>query len=186
MGNPKAPIFQLKLLEKLLFACLCSLLLLASCQKKEEPKVQAPYPSSPIYAEDELKLLRNEVNQNPRNISAWTKFGNTLMDSHRYQEAIDAYQKALELDQKNVDVRVDMGTCFKYIGQFERAVEEYRKAITIDPRHVNAYRNLGVVLGFDLGNKKEAIKALEESLRLSPSGPDADNARKALTELTKS
>jgi tetratricopeptide (TPR) repeat protein len=185
MEKPKAPIFQLKLLKNLLLACLSSLLLLASCQKKEEPKVQSPYPSSPIYAEDELKLLRNEVNQNPKDIAAWIKFGNTLMDSHRYQEAIDAYQKALELDQKKVDVRVDMGTCFKYIGQFEKAVEEYRKAIAIDPRHVNAYRNLGVVLGFDLGNKEEAIKALEESLRLSPHGPDADNARKAIAELTK-
>ena len=107
------------------------------------------------------------------------------MDSHRYQEAINAYQKALELDQDKVDVRVDMGTCFKNIGQFNRAVEEYRKALTIDPRHVNAHRNLGVVLGFDLGDKKEAIKELEESLRLSSYGPGADNARKMIEELKR-
>jgi len=46
--------------------------------------------------------------------------------------------------------------------------------------------NLGVVLGFDLGNKKEAIKELEESLMLSPYGPGTDNTRKMIEELRRS
>ncbi len=186
MREPKITILQSTLLKKLLLACLSSLLLLAGCQKKEEPKVQAPYPSGPVYAQKEIRLLEEGARQNPENAVAWTKLGNALMDAHRYQEAVDAYQKAVELDQKNVDVMVDLGTCFKNIGRFDRAVEEYRKAITIDPRHVNAHRNLGVVLGFDLGDKKEAIKELEESLRLAPYGPGADNARKMIEELKRS
>lgn len=186
MGGPKIPSLQLTLLKNLLLACLSSFLLLAGCQKKEEPKVQAPYPSGPVYAENEIKLLETAVRQNPKNAMSWTKLGNALMDTRRYQGAIDAYQKAVELDQKNVDVRVDLGTCFKNIGRFDRAVEEYRKAITIDPRHVNAHRNLGVVLGFDLGDKTGAIRELEESLRLAPYGSGADNARKMIEVLKKS
>ena len=180
------PIMRLRFLKNVFFVCLFSILLSTGCQKKEEPKVQVPPPSGPVYAEKEIRLLEDGARQNPGKAVAWTKLGNALMDAHRYQKAIDAYQKALELDQKNIDVRVDMGTCFKNMGQFDGAVEEYRKAIAVDPGHVNAHRNLGVVLGFDLGDKKGAIKELEESLKLSPYGPGADTAKKMIEELKRS
>jgi tetratricopeptide (TPR) repeat protein len=82
-----------------------------------------------------------------------------------------------------VDVRVDMGTCYRNTGRPDRAVEEYRKALAINPRHLNAHRNLGVVLAFDLGDKKQAIKAFEEYLRLSPNAPDADQLRQEIARL---
>jgi tetratricopeptide (TPR) repeat protein len=105
------------------------------------------------------------------------------MDTSRFHEAIDAYQKVLELDPKNVDVIVDMGTCYRGIKRSDRAAEEYRKAIAINPRHLNAHRNLGTVLLFDLGNKKQGIKELEEYLRLSPNTPDANQIRQEIARM---
>jgi tetratricopeptide (TPR) repeat protein len=170
-------------MKRILIACLASFLLLANCQKKEEPKAQAPYPAGPVHEENEIALLQNIVKQDPRNVRAWIKLGNSLMDTHRYQEAIDAYQKAIELDPKNMDVMVDMGTCYRNIGRPDSAVEEYRKAIAINPRHPNAHRNLGVVLAFDLGDKKQAIKEFEEYLRLSPNAPDDYQLRQEIARL---
>jgi tetratricopeptide (TPR) repeat protein len=170
-------------MKRILIACLASLLLLANCQKKEEPKGQSPYPGGPVQGQSEITFLQDIVRQDPKNVGAWIKLGNFLMDTHRYQEAIDAYQKAIELDPKNVDVRVDMGTCYRNIGRPDSAVEEYRKAIAINPRHLNAHRNLGMVLAFDLGDKKQAIKEFEEYLRLSPNAPDADQLRQEIARL---
>lgn len=167
----------------LLTACLALFLLLANCQKKEEPRVKAPLPPVSIQTQKEITLLQDLVRQDPKNVDVWIKLGNILMDTYRFQEAIDAYQKVLELDPKNVDVRVDMGTCFRNIGRFDRAVEEYKKAISINPRHVNAHRNLGVVLAFDLGQKEQAIKELEEYLRLSPDAFDAQQIRQMIAQL---
>ena len=178
----KASIHHFKLLIKILvLVSLASFLFLADCRKKEEPVVSAP-----VYSQNEMRSLRDAVNRHPKDITAWINLGNAFMDNRRYQEAIDAYQKALELDPKDVDVRVDMGTCFRNIGQPARAVEEYRKAIAINPGHLNAHRNLGIVLGFDLGDKETAIKELEEFIRLSPNGPQADSARKTIEKLKKS
>jgi tetratricopeptide (TPR) repeat protein len=170
-------------MKKLFIACLAAFLFLATCQKKEEPKVQTPLPSGPIQTQNEIRLLQNAVMQNPKNIVAWINLGNMLMDSSHFQEAINAYQKALELDTKKVDVMVDMGTCYRGIGMSDRAVEEYRKAIAINPRHLYAHRNLGTVLLFDLGNKKEGIKELEEYLSLSPNAPDANQIRQEIARL---
>ena len=173
---------HLNLLMKILvFVSLASFLFLANCRKNEGPVVSAP-----TYTDNEMKSLKDATSRSPGDVTAWIKLGNAFMDNRRYQEAIDTYQKALELDPKNVDVRVDMGTCFRNIHQPARAVEEYRKAIAIDPGHVNAHRNLGIVLGFDLRDKEAAVRELEESIRLSPYGPQADSARKAIEKLKKS
>jgi len=170
-------------MKGLFIACLASLLFLATCQKKEEPTVQTPFPAGSIYVQNEIKLLQDVVRQDPENLNAWIKLGNILMDTSRFHEAIDAYQKALELDKNNVDVMVDMGTCYRRIGRPDRAVEEYRKAIAINPRHLYAHRNLGVVFAFDLGNKEEAIKEFEEYLGLSPNAPDARQIKQTLASL---
>jgi tetratricopeptide (TPR) repeat protein len=170
-------------MKRFLALCLLALLFLANCQKKEEPKVQTPLPPEAIQTQNQIIFLQNAVMQNPKDIVAWIELGNILMDTSRFQEAINAYQKALELDPKNVDVMVDMGSCYRGIGKPDIAVEEYRKALAINPRHLYAHRNLGTVLSFDLGNKKQGIKELEEYLRLSPNTPDADRIRQELARL---
>jgi len=166
--------------------CLAAFLLLANCQKKEDPKVQTPFPTGPVQIQNEIGLLQDAVRKDPKNLSAWINLGNITMDTSRFDEAIDAYQHALELDPKNVDVRVDMGTCYKNNGQPDRAAEEFRKAIKINPRHLYAHRNLGVVLAFDFGDKKSAIKEFEEYLRLSPNAHDAQRIRQEIAKLKAS
>jgi cytochrome c-type biogenesis protein CcmH/NrfG len=171
------------LMKQIFILCLTSLLILTHCQKKEEPKVQTLYSPGPVHGEAEITLLQERVKQNPKDVSAWIELGNILMDTSRFPGAIAAYQKALELDPKNVDARVDMGTCYRNIGEADRAAQEYRKAIAINPTHLKAHRNLGVVLAFDLRDKKQAIKEFEEYLRLSPNAPDAYRVRQEIARL---
>jgi tetratricopeptide (TPR) repeat protein len=170
-------------MKKLVIVLILCFSLLANCQKQEEQPVQTPMPSGPIQMNQEIQILKNAVKQDPANVGAWIRLGNLLMDSARYPEAIDAYEKALELDPKNVDVRVDMGTCYRRVRRADRAAEEFRKAISINPLHPFAHRNLGVVLAFDLNDKKQAIKEFEEYLKLSPDTPDAEQIKKLVNEL---
>jgi len=172
-------------MNRLVLVCLVAVFLFANCQKKEEPKVQTPFPAGTMAMQDKIPQLQELVRQNPKNLNAWIELGNSLMDSGRFTEAVDAYQKALELDPKNTDVRVDMGTCYRSAGQPEKAAEEYRKAISLTPGHPNAHRNLGIVLAFDLKNKREAIKEFEEYLRVAPNAPDAEKTSQLIAELKK-
>lgn len=153
------------------------------CEQKEEPRPQYQFPSGPIQAQDESKILREILQKEPGNLNAWIKLGNMLMDTQRYAEAVDAYGKALELDPKNVDVRVDMGTCLRNSGRSDKAVEEYRKAISFNPNHANSRRNLGVVLAYDLGQKAEAVKELEKYLEIMPNAPDTAEIRSLIASL---
>jgi len=140
-------------------------------------------PSVPQHAENEIRFLQDAAKHDPKNVAIWINLGNLLYDSTRYSEAIDAYEKALELDPKNVDVRVDMGTCYRRVRRADRAAEEFRKAISINPLHPYAHRNLGVVLAFDLNDKKEAVKEFEEYIKLSPNTPDAQDIQNLVNQL---
>src|SRR5512143_4092080 len=143
-------------MKKILVA-MAVVLLITSCQRKEEPKAQYQFPTGPVQTKDDIKLLEDFVKKEPGNVNAWIRLGNTLMDNRRFAEAIDAYQKALAIDPKNVDVRVDMGTCYRNIGKPDIALREYDKALEINPGHLMAIRNKGVVLAFDKKDNRAAV-----------------------------
>jgi len=157
---------------------------LVACNEKSTPQKQPAFKGQNLAGENEVSFLQEMVSSNPDNINAWIKLGNIFMDTQRYIEAIDAYQKALEINPDITDIRVDLGTCYRRIGRPDKAIEEYKKALARDPVHPNAHRNMGIVLGFDLGQKDQAIKELQQYLKLLPQAPDRDTIRQAIEKLS--
>jgi superkiller protein 3 len=172
-------------MKKIIFVAVLVVLAAAGCkQQSQQPQGQAGFPGGAmIKSPEEIRQLQQLAEQTPKNPEAWAMLGNALMDSQRFPEAVDAYQKSLALDPKNVNVRVDRGTCYRNSGQPKLAVEEYRKALKIDPNHINANRNMGVVLAFDLNDKKGAAKSFEKYLSLAPNAPDAQEIRQVVQQL---
>lgn len=171
------------------------MLLIASgilgCQQNKEQKNQVTYGDNQVAtlppqmpSQLQIDQLQMAVKASPKSVEAWTNLGNALMDAQRFGEAVDAYEKSLALQPKNVNVIVDLGTCYRGVGKFDKAVEQYRKALKIEPNFPNAHRNLGVVLSFDLHNKKDGIKAFQRYLEIMPNAPDADSIRQSIGELS--
>ena len=132
---------------------------------------------------EEIRQLESLAQANPKNANAWIALGNAQMDAQRYAEAILSYQRSLDIDPNNVDVRVDMGTCYRGVGQSERAGEEYQKASKINPRHPNAHLNAGVVLAYDLNRPKDALKSFERYLEVFPQAPNAEAIREEIRKI---
>lgn len=161
-----------------------AIILLASCEQKEAPKSQYQEPiASPYQMQDDTKLIREIVQKDPGNVTAWIKLGNALMDLSRFNEAIDAYGKALDLDPKNADVRVDMGICYRNSNRSDIAAQEFRKALEINPRHLNGRKNLAVVLAYDLNDKAGALKEFEQYLKVAPDSPDSEQVKQEIQSL---
>ncbi|HXX57908.1 MAG TPA: tetratricopeptide repeat protein [Thermodesulfovibrionales bacterium] len=155
----------------------------ASCQQKESPKSQEQAPAGAMHSGEEIRLLQDAVKKDPGNGDAWIRLGNILMDSSRFDDAIEAYEKALAIDPKNVDVRVDLGSCYRKAGKPDRAVEEYRKALTLDPNHLNGHKNLAIVLAYDLHDRAQAVREFEKALALAPNASDAGRIKQIIEEL---
>ncbi|HKT69338.1 MAG TPA: tetratricopeptide repeat protein [Terriglobales bacterium] len=87
-------------------------------------------------------------------------------------EAIEVYQKVLELEPQHAAAHINVGTIFYNRQEFANAEHHYRAAIEADPRYALAYFDLGNVLD-ETGRVPEAIKAYSTALVLAPTYGDA-------------
>ncbi|MFZ2196223.1 MAG: tetratricopeptide repeat protein [Thermodesulfovibrionales bacterium] len=173
-------------MKRLITVSVLLIFAVAGCQKKEEPKQQYEFPSGPpgtVQSMDQAKMLKEALAKDPKNVAGWISLGNMMMDSSRFSEAIDAYEKALALEPKNADVRVDLGTCYRNTGKPDMAVKEYRKALEVNPQHMHALKNMGIVYAYDLRDSKEAVKVFEKALAISPNDPDAERLKQEIQKL---
>jgi len=93
-------------------------------------------------------------------------------DPASQREAIEAYQKTLELDPNHAAGHINLGTLFYNRQDYAKAEEHYRRAVESDPRYALAYFDLGNVLD-ETGRLQDAIQAYRQAIRLAPTYADA-------------
>lgn len=98
--------------------------------------------------------------------------GRALAGLRRYDEAIKAFDEAIELKPDYARAYNNKGIALKNIRRFDKAISAYDRAIELKPDLVQAYNNKGVALRI-LGKHDEAIKAYEKAIGLKPDDPYA-------------
>ena len=95
----------------------------------------------------------------------WYNLGCELVNLGQHEEAIAAYNKALEIDPKYHFAWNNLGLTLNKLGHYREAIAVYNKALEIDPKDHFAWHNLGNSLN-DLGRNSEAITAFETALEI--------------------
>ena len=98
-------------------------------------------------------------------------------------QAIEAYQKAIELDPDYYAGYHGLGVLYYYLGNYPEAARQFQKSIERAPGLFDEYTNLGAVLD-ELGQDTEAEKALLTSLKLRET-PEALNNMGAIRAYQK-
>lgn len=115
-----------------------------------------------------LQVLVDRVKKNPQDAASWTQLGNFHFDADRFNEAIEAYEKALDIQPANAMVLTDLGIMYRRIGKPAEAVRRFDEAISADPKLENPRYNKGIVLLHDLNDREGAITAWEGLLQVNP------------------
>lgn len=118
-----------------------------------------------------IRQMEQAVQQNPKDPEIPLKLANYLYDQKLYDKAIEWYQRALELDPKNVNSRTDLGTAYFYTGRPKDALREYDKALAYDPQHEQTLLNSIVVNLEGLHDVVAAQKAWDRLQKLNPNHP---------------
>jgi len=124
--------------------------------------------SAPMQLPSDIQELENSVAANPDDMSLMLQLANSLHDRLFYDKAIPYYKAYLVMNPKDANARVDLGICFKELGNFTDAENEMKTALHYVPNHLNAHFNLGIVY-LSEGNIQNQIYGLREQLLLIPS-----------------
>lgn len=116
----------------------------------------------------EILKLETFLKDHPEDAGAWVRLGNLFFDTHRYGDAITAYEKSLQLAPGNPNVLTDLGVMYRRNQNPEKAVEAFDRAIASQPGFQTARFNKGIVLMHDLNNMPGAIAAWKELVKINP------------------
>jgi tetratricopeptide (TPR) repeat protein len=111
------------------------------------------------------QVCREEVNSNPRNVSALVNLGTLLKVKKEYAEAEAMFQRALEADSNSVSALINLGSLMQNVKKdFVKAEELYRRALAINPNDSRALIYLGSVLHFVKGQYSAAEDLYRKAL----------------------
>lgn len=110
--------------------------------------------------------LRRAVKEAPGMTAAWSALGTCLRQTERYDEAAEAYRRALE-GERDPRVLFNFALSLSRAGKGDEAITAYQEAVALDPAFKEAHYNLGKAL-YDAKRYEEAIASLQAALQLDP------------------
>ncbi|HJW74624.1 MAG TPA: tetratricopeptide repeat protein [Thermoleophilia bacterium] len=123
--------------------------------------------------------LRRAMPHSP-SAAQWYERGYDL-EEVAFEEAVEAYRRALEVDPDHVGAHVNLGRLLHLAGDVATAEAHYRRAIAAASADAIAWFNLAVVLE-DRGSAGEALAAYDRALAVDPGLADAHHNSARLCE----
>ena len=105
-------------------------------------------------------------------VALLVELGWALGDQQRHDEALSAFEAALEWEPDNIDALRWRATELRYLERFEDAEAAVRSALSIQPENAGLYVELGWVLDASQRHE-EALEAFRSALVTEPDNPDA-------------
>ncbi|MFX1440645.1 MAG: tetratricopeptide repeat protein [Promethearchaeota archaeon] len=122
--------------------------------------------------DDAISVLRDFLKRSPDSIEGWYNLGIALSHSGKNEEAIEAYDEALAIDNWIFDIWFNKATVLYDIADFEGAKECYEEALRIDPEDAEAWNNLGNTFS-RLADPANAIEAYTRAVAIRPNYAEA-------------
>ena len=70
--------------------------------------------------------------------NALITLGKSQLEKGHFDEALEIFEKAIHLDQKNPDLLNLKGITLRSLGRYNEAIECFNKSLEIDPRDKNS------------------------------------------------
>ena len=136
----------------------------------EEMKQMADKQSAPL-----LEKLKSD----PNNSSVLVQVGAIYHTTHQFKDAAAYYDKAVQVDPRNVGVRTKLAASLYRTGDVDGALAQLNRALSYDSKDANALFDLGMIRLQGKGDGKGALAAWQ---RLLKSNPQLSADRKAAVQ----
>ena len=119
-------------------------------------------------ADKKAEPLLAQLKKDPNNSQLLNQIGTLYKATHQFKEAARYFQKAIEVDPKNVAARTDLASCLFYEGDADGAIQQLQQSLAYDPKDVNSLFNLGMIRLQAKNDPSGAVTAWQQLLKLNP------------------
>ncbi|MGY8962310.1 MAG: tetratricopeptide repeat protein, partial [Rhodospirillales bacterium] len=133
--------------------------------------------------DDAETLAISMTQQFPGHQFGWKVLGAVFGQTGRKPEALNANQRAVQLETEDAEAHSNLGNALRDLGRSEEAEASYRQAIALKPGYAEAHSNLGTTLQA-FGRLEEAEASYRQAIKLKPGYAEAhSNLGNTLQEL---
>ncbi|MEI6047046.1 MAG: SUMF1/EgtB/PvdO family nonheme iron enzyme, partial [Chloroflexota bacterium] len=131
-----------------------------------------------------LKLEPTHEIALPKTANGYLNRGFAYIGPRKYQQALEAYDRALELKPDFDLGYLNRGNGYYFLQKYERAIQDYDRAIQLRPGFANGYYNRGLAY-YSLKEYEKAIQSHDLALQCSPNYTNASYNRGLAYEVLK-
>ena len=114
-----------------------------------------------------VALWSDTVKKSPQKVRPHNNLGNALKHQGKVEEAIEHFNRALQINPGYAKAHNNLGTALAKQGKTDEAIKHFGFALYIDPNYAAAHSNIGVALS-SRNEFEKAIVHFKTALRLKP------------------
>jgi protein O-mannosyl-transferase len=103
-------------------------------------------------------------------VDAYNSHGVERAEAQRFDDAIDEFRRALELDEQNASARYNLAAALYDSGRGDESFAHAQQAVSLNPRNADARHLMGKLLALR-GRLAESVASFEVAATLSPNDP---------------
>jgi cytochrome c-type biogenesis protein CcmH/NrfG len=119
-------------------------------------------------ADTKAAPLLAKLKNNPSDSALLSQVAAIYHGTHQFKEAAGYYDKAVQADPKNVELRTRLASSLYRSGDVDGAIAQLNEGLRYDPRDANALFNLGMIRLQGKGDGKGALAAWQLLLKSNP------------------
>jgi cytochrome c-type biogenesis protein CcmH/NrfG len=123
--------------------------------------------------------LLEKLKGDPTNKDLLIQVAKIYSSTHQFKEAAVYYDKAVQVDPKDVALRTQLASTLYYNGDVDGAISQLQQSLHYDPKDANSLFNLGMIKWQGKQDSKGALAAWQLLLK---SNPQLSEERKAAVQ----
>ena len=127
-------------------------------------------------------VLLRALDINSASVPVLSRLGYIYLRDNDYPQAIETYQKVVELEPQMPNAFFNLGYIYAVTGNYDKAREMYTQVVQLKPAFLDeALFNLAMVHE-QLGERRQCLKSLKQAIEINPANESAVAYLKQLTE----
>jgi len=119
-------------------------------------------------ADSKAAPLLAKLKSDPNNTVLLDQVGAIYHSTHQFKQAASYYDKAVQVDPKNISLRIKLAISLYRSGDVDGAIAQLNRALSIDPKDANALFDLGMIKLQGKQDSKGALAAWQQLLKTNP------------------